>query len=176
MLLRPIALLLALAGPAAADCRLAPDFGTRQTALLTEARSAPDAEAGRAVNERLRHLRLSAPDARAQELLDQGIERREVFDLHGARASFDALVDYCSDYGEGFHQRAQVFMLLRDPAAALADFERALEVERLHAAARAGRALALMDLGRMRDAQAELRAALALNPWLPERSLIVEPR
>jgi protein O-mannosyl-transferase len=48
-------------------------------------------------------------------------------------------------------------------AAALAHFERALELKPRHVAARNGRALALQDLGRVDEAEAELHAALALD-------------
>jgi hypothetical protein len=38
-----------------------------------------------------------------------------------------------------------------------------------------GKALTLMGLGRDAEAQTVLRAALALNPWLEERALLVTP-
>ncbi|MEO7438216.1 MAG: tetratricopeptide repeat protein, partial [Candidatus Binatia bacterium] len=49
-------------------------------------------------------------------------------------------------------------------AAALAHVERALVLKPRHVAARNGRALALQDLGRVDEAEAELQAALALDP------------
>ena len=57
----------------------------------------------------------------------------------------------------------------------MTDLERALEINPTHVAALSGKALTLMGLGRDDEAQEVLRAALALNPWLSERSLLQEP-
>ncbi|MCP4819571.1 MAG: hypothetical protein GY883_10315, partial [Shimia sp.] len=52
------------------------------------------------------------------------------------------------------------------------DLERAISLSPQHVAAMSGRALVLIGLGRDADAQEALAAALELNPWLPERSLL----
>lgn len=44
-----------------------------------------------------------------------------------------------------------------------------------HVAALSGKALTLIGMGRDKEAQIVLRAAHALNPWLSERRLLVEP-
>ncbi|KKL65864.1 hypothetical protein LCGC14_2150700, partial [marine sediment metagenome] len=113
-----------------------------------------------------------APDARAQELLDEGLARRGAFDLDGARVAFDALIAYCPSYAEGYNQRAFIAFMREDYAAALVDLDRALARLPLHVAALSGKALTLMGLGRDGEAQEVLRAALTLNPWLPERGLL----
>ncbi|WP_367834162.1 tetratricopeptide repeat protein [Wenxinia marina] len=91
-----------------------------------------------------------------------------------ARALFGRLVDYCPDYAEGYNQRAFAAFLVQDYEAALDDLDTALALNPDHVAALSGRALTLMGLGRMDEGQAALRAALALNPWLGERAMLIE--
>lgn len=59
---------------------------------------------------------------------------------------------------------------------ALADLDMALMLRPRHVAAMAGRVLTLHALDREDEAQAALRKALDLNPWLPERHLLQEPK
>ena len=51
----------------------------------------------------------------------------------------------------------------------------ALERSPRHVAAMSGKALSLMGLGRQEEAQEVLREAIRLNPWIPERGLLVTP-
>ncbi len=113
--------------------------------------------------------------ARVAGSRDRGIERREAYDFEAAYGALDELVSYCPEYAEGYNQRAFVQFLRADYASALEDLELALKLSPTHIAALSGKALSLMGLGRMDAAQAMLREALALNPWLPERSMLIEP-
>ena len=104
-----------------------------------------------------------------------GMRRRELADLPGSIQVLDELVAYCPDYAEGYNQRAFANFLRRDLDAALPDLDRALELNPTHLGALTGRAMTLMGLGRIDEGQADLRTALGLNPWLAERSLLIEP-
>ncbi|RKF14145.1 tetratricopeptide repeat protein [Roseovarius spongiae] len=168
-----VALALLATSPAeAAECPPAPDHAAALRALIAEARAAPNEAAGRGVSHRMWALWTDAPDAAAQELLDTGMERREVGDFIGAMKAFEALAAYCPHYAEGYNQRAFVHFLRGDYAAALPDLERAIEITPTHVAARTGLALTFIGLGREGEAALALRAALAMNPWLGERSLL----
>jgi tetratricopeptide (TPR) repeat protein len=116
-----------------------------------------------------------APDEVAQAMLDEGMSRRAGFDFLGARNVLDRLVEYCPDYAEGYNQRAFANYLSSNFGAALADLDRALEITPNHIAALSGKGLTLMGLGRNEEAQAALRAAVEMNPWLQERALLDEP-
>ncbi|MCY4180919.1 MAG: tetratricopeptide repeat protein, partial [Litoreibacter sp.] len=95
--------------------------------------------------------------------------RRGSYDYLGALTQFDALVAYCPDYAEGYNQRAFVHFLSGSYDKALQDLDRTLEITPDHIGALSGRALTLFELGREEQGQLALRAALAFNPWLPER-------
>lgn len=162
-----------LAQPALADiCPATPDHSDRIDAIITELGVASTELDARVLTEELWTLWIDAPDARAQDLLDEGMRKREGYDFLGARDTLDALVEYCPNYAEGYNQRAFASFLRQDYAAALYDLDRALDINPRHIAALSGKALTLLGLGRMEEAQVTLRAAVALNPWLRERALL----
>ncbi|NDV02615.1 hypothetical protein GZA08_16725 [Pseudoroseicyclus sp. CLL3-39] len=170
----PLALSL-LAGPLLAQgCPAAPDHGEEIARLLESLSASRSGAEAQAIAAELWALRMEAPDARAQALLDEGMEARAAFDVPSAREIFDRLVAYCPAYAEGYNQRAFAAYLGADFAAALQDLDRALELAPRHIGALSGKALTLMGLGRQVEAQIVLRQALALNPWLAERRLLRE--
>ena len=144
---------------------------TLDTLVLSAQNAATEAE-GRAISNQMWAQWTQAPDSYAQELLDTGMERREVYDFDAAHNAFSALVAYCPAYAEGYNQRAFVNFLRGDYAAALPDLERAIDITPQHVAARTGLALTLMGLERNGEAALVLREALAMNPWLGERNLL----
>lgn len=167
-----LAISLAMAGVAQASCPPLPDREARRSELMAQVRVAPDQRTAAELTNRLWEIWAEAPDRHSQELLDMGIERREIFDLENAIAAFDALIDYCPDYAEGYNQRAFVLFIRQDYAPALEDLDRALDRSPEHLGAMTGRAMTLMALDRNAEALAGLRAALDLNPWLKERDLV----
>ena len=168
-------LLLALivAGPAAAQtCPDAPDHSDALTGLIDAVQAAPNEMVARQISNDMWQYWADAPDDYAQELLDEGMTRRGAFDYDGAMVAFDALVDYCPDYAEGYNQRAFVNFLRQKFDAALPDLDRAISLSPRHVAAIAGKALTLVGLERKAEAALSLREALDLNPWLSERHLL----
>jgi len=165
--------LLLMGTPAlAATCPPVPDHGAAFDRLVATARAAETEAAGRAVSDEMWALWTDAPDARAQEWLDEGMTRREAYDFAAAEAAFDALVAYCPNYAEGYNQRAFVNFLRQDYEAALPDLDRALALSPRHVGALTGQALTLIALQRPGEAAVTLRRALDLNPWLSERHLL----
>jgi tetratricopeptide (TPR) repeat protein len=165
-----------LAAPALSEtCPSGTDHSTRMSELYTELGLSRGESEARLLSNELWELWLDAPDALAQEMLDEGMSRRLVYDFLGARESFSKLVDYCPNYAEGYNQRAFASFLARDLEAALIDLNKTLEIMPNHIAALSGKGLTLMGLGRNEEAQEALRSAVEMNPWLQERSLLTEP-
>lgn len=94
-------------------------------------------------------------------------------DQDSARTAFDALVAYCPAYSEGYNQRAFAEFLAGDYNAAPGGLDRVLNVLPDHIAALSGKAMVLAALGRQEASQSTLAAAVALNPFLPERAMLV---
>lgn len=171
-----LSLMLVLATPVVAEtCPVAPDHAAAQARIISELGAARTSREAAVLTQGLWRFWTDAPDATAKAMLDEGMAL-----LQGGRPAiaaerFDALVDYCPDYAEGYNQRAFAAYLQQDFAAALADLDAALAINPQHVAALSGKALTLMGLGRDAEAQEVLRAAVALNPWLEERALLVTP-
>ncbi|MFD2739115.1 tetratricopeptide repeat protein [Sulfitobacter aestuarii] len=167
-------ILTLLAAPAAAECPAPADVSAELKVLIAEAQAAPDARAGRVVSGKMWQVWLRAPDEAAQEVLDTGMRRREVYDFLGALEAFDRLVAYCPDYAEGFNQRAYINYLTENYDAALVDLDEALRLQPDHVAAQSGRALTLLNLGRIAEAREQLVIAVENNPWLAEAALLAK--
>lgn len=167
-------ILAVLATPAFAECPAPPDVATELEGLFDEARKASSDQTGRAISDRMWQVWLRAPDAAAQEVLERGMRKRDVYDFAGALKDFDRLAEYCPLYAEGFNQRAYIHFLREEYALALVDLDKALSLQPRHVAAQSGRALTLMGLGRIDEARSQLEQALANNPWLSERFLMAD--
>ncbi|WP_425339654.1 tetratricopeptide repeat protein [Parasedimentitalea huanghaiensis] len=155
----------------AQDCPQAPDHSASFEMLFQQIQAAETERAARLISNQMWELWAQAPNEQAQAVLDRGMSRRSGYDLTGALEDFDRLTAYCPLYAEGYNQRAFVHFLRQDFAAALVDLNLTLELSPQHVAAMSGRALSLLGLSRTDEARAALQAALALNPWLPERGL-----
>ena len=171
-----ILLVLALvSGPAWAEvCPDPQDYSTELDALIAGAQDAPSAADANDVTSVMWKVWLRAPNVQAQEVLDRGLARRDGFDFVGAYSDFDKLVEYCPKYAEGFNQRAYVQFLRGEYAGALLDLDAALALLPNHVAAQSGRALTLMQMGRLKEARTQMLEALKNNPWLSERALIAK--
>ena len=151
------------------------EFADRKADLFETLQATRDANAGRFLTRELMSLWATAPNRKAQRLLDQAIALRRANSLSGATDSLDRLVAYCPDFAEGYNQRALVRFLQRDYEAALEDLEAALLRVPDHPRAMAGKAITLQQLGRKDEGDRVLQDALTLNPWLPEREILHAP-
>ena len=143
----------------------------RLFAALKAARSETE---GRAIeNEIWRFWLADAPDATSRALVERAMKKRGVYDTEGAEALLDKAIARSPDYAEAYNQRAFVRFLRENMDGALEDADQALAFEPKHFGAMAGRALILMRQGRFRLAQDQLRQAVAIHPFLKERSMIL---
>ncbi|MCQ0989666.1 tetratricopeptide repeat protein [Jiella marina] len=158
----------------AGDRGLAADQGRQESKdrLFDDLAAATDERAARLIEERIWRHWMHAPDARTQQLVEAAMKSRGSYDFAGARELLDHAITRSPDYAEAWNQRGFVRFLQEDFDAALEDVDKAIALEPRHFAAMAGRALILMRQGRHRLAQAQLREAVAIHPFLRERSLL----
>ena len=169
---RPFAALVSAAFAALrrATCADGPEFTAELDAIYGALQTAETEAEARAQSAAL--FRTQAPDATAQEMLDQGMGQRAAHDLLGAE-TMNALIAYCpAGYAEGWNQRAFARVSHDVAVRRRVDLDRA----RSHFAhailvRRQGAHLRALE----RNAEAVLlvlREALDLNPWLAERHLL----
>jgi tetratricopeptide (TPR) repeat protein len=176
MILRVLAPAILLANAAVADgCPVAPDHSASLDALFAQVQAAPNEMMARSLSQQMWQYWLDAPDEPSQSMLDEGMRAVRVGDYMRAIERLDRLVAYCPFYAEGYNQRAFVNYLRGDFEAVLPDLDFAIQFSPRHTGALTGKALTLIAMGRDEEAQTLLRTAVALNPWLGERALIVEP-
>lgn len=144
-----------------------------RAALLQALKSAPDETVAFAAADAIWELWLTAPDEKAQAMLDAALERRGNYDFAGAIEHLDDLIDYAPDYAEGWNQRATMLFLQEKYGRSLDDIIETLEREPAHFGALAGRAVILMRQGRTALGQKALREAIAIHPYLRERSMLI---
>ncbi|MEP5728112.1 MAG: hypothetical protein ABJL67_01935 [Sulfitobacter sp.] len=175
-ILTVLALSLAPVFVQAADaaCPAPQNYSDELLNLIAKAQGAENFMDGRRVSNEMWQVWLRAPDELAQTALDSGLRHRDVFDFAGALIEFDRLVEYCPSYAEGFNQRAYINFLQENFEAALVDLDKALVLQPYHIAAQSGRALTLMNLGRIEEARAQMLVAVDNNPWLSEAALLEE--
>lgn len=168
--------LATLSAPALAEtCPEPPAIAAKEDAIFAQIAKAATQMQAQTLNAGLWDLWLEAPDFYSQGLLDSAMARMRIADFERAEAELTQLTQYCPWYAEGWNQRAFTYYLTDRFDLALADLDLAIAANPRHLGALTGKALTLIALERSPDAQAPLRAALALNPWLGERALLSQP-
>ncbi len=143
-----------------------------RAALFAElATSKSDAEA-RAVEAKLWDFWRGFGDAKSQQLLEVSRQAQLSFDYGHALLALEELVKHQPYFAEGWNQLAYVLFLAGSYDASLEALDKTLQLEPLHYAALAGRGIILIQQGKVEDAQAPLKRALAIDPFLKERNLI----
>jgi len=130
-----------------------------------------DAEA-REIEERLWTFWRSFADDESRQLLEQSRAAQLRFDYAEALIYNKAVVEHAPQFAEGWNQLGYVYFLAGQYDASLDAIEHVLALEPMHYAALAGKGIILYYAGKVEEAQAPLKRALAINPWLKERNLI----
>ena len=138
-------------------------------AALAAAKS--DAEA-REIEDRLWTFWRSFADDESRQLLEQSRQAQLRFDYAEALIYNTAVVKHAPQFAEGWNQLGYVYFLAGQYDASLDAIEHVLALEPMHYAALAGKGIILYYAGKVEEAQAPLKRALAINPWLKERNLI----
>jgi len=175
----PLAILLVLAAPPLrAAGPLPPMAGLKDTqakeraalfAALAAARNDPEA---REVEERLWTFWRGFGDAESQRLLEVSHAAQLRFHYGTALLALEELVKHQPLFAEGWNQFAYVLFLAGSYDLSLEALDRTLALEPMHYAALAGKGIILIQQGKEAEAQAPLKRALQINPWLKERNLV----
>lgn len=168
-----LALILLPTGLYAQTCPPLPDRAEEKTALFAALKAAPDPVIARAATDELWRIWMKAPDDQAQNMLDHGMALRQSFDFAGSEMVLDDLISYCPDYTEGWNQRAFTRFMAGNFKGSITDIDQVLETEPDHFGALSGKVMCLNQLGQGDLAQAVLRRALKVHPWMNERGALL---
>jgi tetratricopeptide (TPR) repeat protein len=145
--------------------------GARAALFAALAAAKSDAEA-REIEERLWTFWRSFADEESRQLLEKSREAQLRFDYAEALIYNKEVVKHAPQFAEGWNQLGYVYFLAGQYDASLDAIEHVLALEPMHYAALAGKGIILYYAGKVQEAQAPLKRALAINPWLKERNLI----
>jgi len=141
-------------------------------AALAAARDEADA---REIEDRIWAFWRSFADQEARQLMEESRQAQLHFDYDEAIRCMREVVDHAPQFAEGWNQLSYVYFLAGQYDASLGAIDRVLELEPMHYAALAGKGIILIQQGKEAEAQAPLKRALAIDPWLKERNLIGKP-
>ena len=147
------------------------DAKERAALFAALAATKSDAEA-REVEDRLWTFWRGFADDESRQLLDRSREAQLRFAYGEALIYNKAVVAHAPQFAEGWNQLGYVYFLSGSYDASLDAIEHVLALEPLHYAALAGKGIILYYEGKVAEAQAPLKQALAIDPWLKERNLI----
>jgi len=143
--------------------------------LLAALKSAKDDGEARLIEDKLRAFWRGFADQESRRLWDVSREAQLRFDYGSALLAMQALTKHQPQFAEGWNEYGYVLFLAGSDDAALAAIDKVLALEPMHYAALAGKGIILIQQGKEADAQAPLKRALAIDPWLKERNLIGKP-
>jgi len=144
--------------------------------LFAELAAAKSDVEARAIEDRIWTFWRSFADDESKELLEQSHQAQLRFDYDEAIIYMKALVKHAPQFAEGWNQLGYVYFLAGRYDASLDAIEHVLALEPMHYAALAGKGIILIQQGKVAEAQAPLKRALEIDPWLKERNLIGEDR
>lgn len=141
-------------------------------ALFAQLRAAKDDAEARVIEDKIWKFWRGFADEESKRLLEVSREAQLRFDIGNALLAMEALVKHQPQFAEGWNQYGYMLFLASSYDPALAAIDKVIALEPMHYAALAGRGLILIQQGKAAEAQAPLKRALAINPWLKERNLI----
>jgi tetratricopeptide (TPR) repeat protein len=148
---------------------------TRERAeLFAELLAAKNEADAREIEDKIWKFWRSFADEESRRLLEVSREAQLRFDIGNALLAMEALIKHQPQFAEGWNQYGYMLFLAGSLDASLAAIEKTITLEPMHYAALAGKGIILIQQGKEAEAQAPLKKALAINPWLKERNLIVK--
>ncbi|MEP7030652.1 MAG: tetratricopeptide repeat protein [Pseudolabrys sp.] len=144
--------------------------------LFAQLAAAKDDAQARGVEDKIWKFWRGFADMESQRLLEVSREAQLRFDIGNALLAMEALIKHQPRFAEGWNQYGYMLFLANSYDPALKAIETAIELEPMHYAALAGKGIILIQQGKDDEAQAPLKRALAINPWLKERNLIGKDR
>jgi tetratricopeptide (TPR) repeat protein len=161
-----LAVLLLLAGLAAAPAALGAQDDPRLDALFGELRATDSAIAAANAEREIWSIWLEVTEPEAARATARGVRHLQLARLDAAEAAFTRAIAAAPDFAEAWNKRATVRFLKGDDAGSLADIRRTLALEPRHFGALSGRAMILERRDRPARALDAYESALAIHPHL----------
>lgn len=140
--------------------------------LFAKLKAANDPAEAQLLSTRIWQLWFQTENSAARHLMGQAQVARRTGQLEQALVALDQLVELAPGYAEAWNQRATIHFMLGRDAQSIRDIQQVLKLEPRHFGALSGLGLIHMRAENWRSAIASFERALALHPFLGERTLI----
>jgi tetratricopeptide (TPR) repeat protein len=152
---------------------LTADQAKERAVLLGALAATKNDDQAREAEDRLRAFWRGLGDEQSRALWQQSHDAQMRFDYVQALRCMQEVVRHQPQYAEGWNELGYVYFLAGQYDDSLDAIDHVLALEPMHYAALAGRGIILYYFrGDAAAAQAPLKRALAIDPWLKERNLI----
>ncbi len=138
--------------------------------LFKALKNAPDEMTARALEDQIWQAWFKSGDAHIDDLMQQAMKRRGVYDFNGALEILDEVIRLKPEYSEAWNQRATVYFNQGEHEKSLEAIARTLELEPRHFGSMAGRVVIRLQQGKAALAQQNVLQALKIHPFLRERA------
>jgi tetratricopeptide (TPR) repeat protein len=128
---------------------------------------APDADAAKAIEQRIWALWMVSPSDTANLMMTRVKVAFDAKDLDLAIKLLSSIIEIRPDYVEAWNRRATIYFMQKDYERSMADIRQVLAREPRHFGALSGLGLILQDVGDDKRALDAYRRALAVHPYLP---------
>jgi tetratricopeptide (TPR) repeat protein len=142
--------------------------------LFGALKAAPDAETGKAIEERIWALWFVSGSDTADLLMTRVKSAFDSKELDLPIQLLDAVVEIKPDYVEAWNRRATIYFMRKDYGRALADIRQVLAREPRHFGALSGLGLIMQEFGEEKRALEIFRRALAVHPHIEKIPEIVK--
>jgi len=160
--------------PQPAAIGLSESAAKERAELFAALAAAKDEADAREVEARLWTFWRSLGNHGSQQALEISRAAQLRFAYREAITVMEAATAHQPDFAYGWNELAYVYFLAGRYDDSLRTIDRVLELEPLHYAALAGKGIILIQQDKIAEAQVPLKRALAINPWLKERRLILK--
>jgi tetratricopeptide (TPR) repeat protein len=168
-----IALCVAAGSTASATDPGAAQRTARLNELFAELQSTKDEDRGRSVTAGIWQLWMKSGRDDIDKLTQEAVAYMAAGALTTARGVLDSIVAQAPEYAEGWNKRATLLFMMHEHALSLKDIDKVLSLEPRHFGALAGQGLIHIAAERWKEALSSMRRAVAVNPFLAERTTIM---
>lgn len=142
--------------------------------LFAQLKAAPDAEEANQLVAQIWTIWFTPTNPDLAARMSRAADAMNAGDLPSALLIYTDITKTYPDYAEGWNRRATLYYELGDYEASLADIAKVLELEPRHFGALSGRVMIYLQQGKRAEALEDMRAALAIDPYLSQKELFPE--
>ena len=142
--------------------------------LFAQLKAAPDANSAEAIGQQIWRIWLIPSDPELAGRMSAVLEAQRESNYQAELTLLNKLVIDYPNYAEGWNQLATLQYMLQNFDDSLSDIDRVLSIEPRHFGALSGRVLIYLAQGNRPLALKAMLAALAVDPFLAEKSLFPE--